>query len=104
MNDAAIAFVIRVYGLLVLQEFVGIDALELTFWKLFVAFETVAKGTCQWIARYLPQHRDLDTRRVYLEGSPPRRDDLRFGLASQEDEQRLVLQRVDCIDDIVVFF
>ena len=92
VNDAAVAFVLRVYGHLVLQKFVGKDALELTLWKLLVAFETVAKGAGKGIARHFPELSSLDTCRVELKSSPHRREELRFGLASQEDEQRLVLQ------------
>lgn len=92
VNDAAVAFVVRVYGHFVLQKFVGKDALELTLWKLFVAFETIAKGTGKGVARYLPELSGLDTCRVELKGCPHGREELRFGLASQEDEQRLVLQ------------
>ena len=79
VNDAAVAFVVRVYGRtigthhrLILQKFVGKDALELTLWKLLVAFETIAKGTGKGVARHLPKLSGLDTCRVELEGCPHR--------------------------------
>jgi len=45
MNDAAVAFVVWINGHLVLQKFVGKDALELALGERLVTFETVAKGS-----------------------------------------------------------
>ena len=39
----------------VLQEFVTIDTLELTTWKLTVTLETLAEGTGQWVTLHTPE-------------------------------------------------
>ena len=69
MNDAAVAFVVWIDGHFVLEEFVGIDALELALGERLVTFETVAKGSRKGIARDLPEFSNLDARRVELQGS-----------------------------------
>ena len=86
----------------VLKQFVGIDARELVLGELLVALESVAQSTRQGVALHLPELGHLDAGGVELEGSTHRRVETRLGLRGKEDEQCLVLQRVDGIDDIVV--
>ncbi len=86
----------------ILKQFVGIDARELVLGELLVALEAVAQSTRQGVALHLPELGHLDAGGVKLEGSTHRREETRLGLCGQQDEQCLVLQRVDGIDDIVV--
>ena len=65
-------FVIGVDGLLVLQQLVGVDALELTLGILAVALKTVTQGTCQRVTLHLPELSRLDACGVELEYSTHR--------------------------------
>ena len=86
----------------VFQELVGKDALELALGKLLVALKAVAERTRKGVTLHLPELSRFDTCGVELQGGTHRREELRLGFRSHQNEQCLVLQRVNSIDDIVV--
>ena len=117
MDNGAVTLVVGIDGLttgahrcLIFQKFIREDALELATGKLFVALETVAESSGQWVTFNLPELSHLNLGGVEFEGGTHRRKEtppspLPEGSAgSHEDESGLVFQRVDGVDDVVVFF
>ena len=86
----------------ILQKFIGVDTHEFTLRILPVALKTLTQGTCQWVTLHLPELSRFDTCGVELQGGTHRREELRLGFRSHQNEQCLVLQRVNSIDYIVV--
>ena len=86
----------------VLQQFIAIHALELALGELLLRLEFLSQGACQGVALHLPELGDLDAGGVELQGGTHRREELRLGFRSHQNEQCLVLQRVNSIDYIVV--
>ena len=84
------------------QQFVAIDAEELVLGEHLVFLEPVSQRTSQRVALDLPELRHLDACGVQLECCTHGREQPGFRLASQEYERRLVFQRVDGIDDVIV--
>ena len=87
---------------LICEQLVTKHTLELLGREMLVALEAVAQGTSEGVALHLPELGDLDACGVEFQGGTHRREELGFRLASHQDEQGFVLERVDGVDDIVI--
>ena len=72
VNQTAVGTLASVGDLLVLQQFVAIDALELTGGETLLLLETLTQRTGQRTALDLPELSDMHTRGVHLQGSTHR--------------------------------